>query len=236
MQNTTTQRASILVKLHEQSSRELDLVSDSFTIGRKADNDLPIEDSAVSAHHAQITKIHAVYFIEDLKSTNGTFVNDKRIDRHQLKDTDVITIGRHRIIFRDPTAAAMAPSNTPPEDLDKTMVLTGQARPDGAGTSSASLRVLSGRTDHQEYPLNRQIIMIGSDPKAAVKLTGWFAPKTAAMISRRQDSYFVSRARNGKTLLVNGQEVTGEKQLKDKDRIEVAGATLLFRADSERRG
>ena len=234
MHDTTTQRATLLIKLHDRSSQELELTSDSFTIGRKSGNDLVIEDPAVSGHHARISKIHAVYFIEDLKSTNGTFVNDKRIDRHQLRDTDVVTIGRHRIIFRDGSAASIAPPAAT-EDLDRTMVLTGHAaRPDVA-ISPASLRVLSGNTDQQEYLLIKQVTAIGSHAQAAVKLTGWFAPSTAAMITRRLNTYFVSQARNGKKVLVNGQEVAGERELKDKDRIEVAGTTMLFRTQSERK-
>jgi pSer/pThr/pTyr-binding forkhead associated (FHA) protein len=237
MQDTSTHRAALLVKLHDRSSQEIDLMSESFTIGRKPDNDLPIDDPAVSGHHARITKIHAVHFIEDLKSTNGTFVNDKRIDRHQLRDTDVVTIGRHRIIFRD---GSSAPATTAPapagEDLDRTMVLTGQASRTEVVTSPASLRVLSGNTDQQEYLLVKQVTAIGSHAQAAVKLTGWFAPSSAAMITRRLNTYYVCQARNGKRILVNGQAVTGEKELKDKDRIEVAGATLLFRAKSEPKG
>lgn len=235
MQDTTTQRATLLIKIHKQSSQEMELTSDSFTIGRKSDNDLAIEDPAVSGHHARITKIHAVYFIEDLKSTNGAFVNDKRIDRHQLRDTDVITIGQHRIIFRDGSVAPMAAPTVATEDLDKTMALTGQAaRPDVA-IPPASLRVLSGKTDQQEYLLIKQVTVIGSHTQAAVKLTGWFAPSTAAMITRRLNTYFVSQPRNGKKVLVNGQEIAGEKELKDKDRVEVAGTTMLFRTKSDRK-
>lgn len=234
MQDTTTHRSTLLVKLHDTSSQELELTSDDFTIGRKSDNDLAIEDPAVSGHHARIAKIHAVYFIEDLKSTNGTFVNNKRIDRHQLRDTDIVMIGRHRIIFRDGSATALAPA-TPAEDLDKTMVLTGQASRQDIATSPASLRVLSGKTDQQEYLLIKQVTAIGSHAQAAVKLTGWFAPSTAAMITRRLNTYFVSQARNGKKVLVNGQEVADEQELKDKDCIEVAGTTLLFRTKPERK-
>ncbi len=232
MQDTMTQRVTLLIKLHDKSSQELELTSDSFAIGRKSDNDLTIEDPAVSGHHARITKIHAVYFIEDLKSTNGTFVNDKRIERHQLRDTDVITIGRHRIIFRDGSAASLAPPAAI-ADLDKTVILTGQtARPDTA-TPPASLYVISGKTDQQEYLLIKQVSAIGSHAQATIKLTGWFAPSTAALLTRRQNKYYVSPARSGKKLLVNGQEVVGETELKDKDRIEVAGTTMLFRTKSE---
>lgn len=234
MQDTTTQRATLLIKLHERSSQEQELSQEVFTIGRKPDNDLAIEDPAVSGHHARVTKIHAVYFIEDLKSTNGTFVNDRRIDRHQLHDTDVITIGRHRIIFRDGSAAP-ATARTTADDLDHTVVLTGRAtRPDPAA-SPASLRVLSGKTDQQDYLLIKHITTIGSNGQADVKLTGWFAPGTAALITRRNHSYFVSNARRGKVLLVNGHAVGAEQELKDKDRIEVAGTTLLFRTASGRK-
>jgi pSer/pThr/pTyr-binding forkhead associated (FHA) protein len=227
VQDTTIERATLLIKLHEKSSQELELGSDCFTIGRKSDNDLMIEDSAVSAHHARITKIHAVYFIEDLKSTNGTFVNDKSIDRHQLRDTDVVTIGRHRIIFRDGSAAAIAPAGAT-EDLDKTMVLTGQSVRADVAAPPAHLRVLSGKTDQAEYQLTKPVTVIGSHAQAAVKLTGWFAPSTAVRITRRHAAYFVSPARKGKTVSINGQEVAGENELKDRDRIEVAGTTMLF--------
>jgi pSer/pThr/pTyr-binding forkhead associated (FHA) protein len=235
MHTTATQRATLLVKLHDRAAQELDLAADPVTIGRKPDNMLSIDDPAVSAHHARITKIHAVYFIEDLKSTNGTFVNDKRIDRHQLRDTDVITIGRHRIIFRD-ASAAVAPVSapTPTEDLDHTVVLTGLANRAAVAAPPASLRVLSGKTDQEEYLLVKQVTHIGSHEQAGIKLTGWFAPSSAGMITRRQNAYFVNKARTGKKLLVNGEEVTGERELQDRDRIEVAGVALLFRATRDK--
>jgi len=228
MQDAIVQRAMLLIKLHERVSQELELASESFTIGRKSDNDLVIEDPAVSAHHARIAKIYAVYFIEDMKSTNGTFVNNKRIDRHQLQDTDVVTIGRHRIIFRDGSAAAIPPSAAT-TDFDKTMVLAGQAAREDVATPPASLRVLSGKTDQQEYLLSKHVTVIGSHTQATVKLTGWFAPGTAAMITRRHTTYCIRPARNGKKVSINGQKAAGEKELKDNDRIEVAGTTLLFR-------
>ncbi len=234
MQDTTTQRPTLLVKLHEKPSHELDIASDCFTIGRKSDNHLVIEDPAVSGHHARITKIYAVYFVEDLKSTNGTFVNNNRVDRHQLRDTDVITIGRHRLIFRDGSAAAIAPV-TAAEDFDKTMVLPGTAAGTDSALPPAGLHILSGKTDQREYLLTKHVTTIGSHAQAAIKLTGWFAPRTAALITRRNRTYYVSPVRSGKTLTVNGQTVSTEKELKDNDRIEVAGTAMLFRMKPERK-
>jgi len=228
MPQTTTQRAALLVKLHDAESREHDLSQDVYAIGRKADNDLAIDDPAVSAHHARIIKIHAVYFIEDLQSTNGTLVNAKRIDRHQLHDADVIMIGRHRLIFRDGSISPGTGARAP-EDLDHTMVLTGHAARRDREVSPANVRVLSGKTDQREYLLLRQISLVGSAADAVVKLTGWFAPSRAALITRRGQTYFVSKIRGGKPLSVNGHPVEKEQELKDKDCIEVAGTTLLFR-------
>ncbi|HEX6531168.1 MAG TPA: FHA domain-containing protein, partial [Nitrospira sp.] len=93
--------AKLLVKLDGQGSRSIDLMTDGFTIGRKGDNDLSIDDPTVSSRHAKIVRVQSVYFLEDLKSTNGTAVNGKPVDRAQLHDADVITIGKHRLIFQD---------------------------------------------------------------------------------------------------------------------------------------
>jgi len=66
MDNILTDSAKLLVKLHGQGSRSIDLTADSFTIGRKPDNDLPIDDHTVSSRHAKIVRVQSVYFIEDL--------------------------------------------------------------------------------------------------------------------------------------------------------------------------
>ncbi len=141
-------------------------------------------------------------------------------------------MGRHRMIFRDRSTTTLPPS-TPFQDLDKTMVLPVHARKAEPPPLPANLRVLSGKTDQREYQLIRQLTAIGSHTQATVKLTGWFAPSTAAVISRRQNRYFVSRARYRKKLFVNGKEVSGEYHLENGDRIEVAGTTLLFETQIE---
>ena len=122
MPETLTHPAKLLVKLHGKNSRPIELTHETMTIGRKTDNTLAIEDPAVSGHHARIVKVQAVFFIEDLKSTNGTSVNGQPITRHQLHDADMITIARHQLIFQENvTAGTTAPA--PSVELDRTMVL-----------------------------------------------------------------------------------------------------------------
>ena len=123
MDTIVTEPAKLLVKLQGQGSRTIDLVRDTFTIGRKADNDLPIDDHTVSSRHVKIVRVQSVYFVEDLKSTNGTAVNGKPIDRAQLHDADVITIGQHRIIFQDSAPAPAVPASASLTDMEKTVAI-----------------------------------------------------------------------------------------------------------------
>jgi pSer/pThr/pTyr-binding forkhead associated (FHA) protein len=221
------QPATLLVKLHGQGSRHIELTLETLTIGRKADNTLAIEDPAVSGHHARIVKIQAVFFLEDLMSTNGTAINGRPITRHQLRDADVITIGQHRLVFQEnATASTAAPA--PFVDLDRTTVLRGTDRTPDGPTLTAKVLIVAGKTDRLEYPLTKQMNVIGSQDGAVIRLTGWFAPKSAATIARRGHSYSISPSQGAKSLRVNGTDVVGQQELRDGDKIEVAGVKLTF--------
>ena len=227
MPETLPQPATLLVKLHGHDSRQVELTNEALTIGRKADNTLVIEDPAVSGHHARIVKVQAVFFLEDLMSTNGTAINGKSITRHQLRDTDVITIGQHRLVFQEHTPASTAPS-APFVDLDRTMMIKGADPAPNRPILTAKVLVVAGKTDRSEYPLTKQVNLIGSREGAVIRLTGWFAPKSAATIARRGNSYSISPSQGAKSLLVNGTEVGEQQDLKDGDQITFAGVTLTF--------
>jgi len=222
---------TLLVKTPHGGTRECDIARTPFTIGRKQDNDLSLEDLAVSAHHARIVKVQEVLFLEDLNSTNGTFVNEQKIDRRQLQDADSIRLGAHRLIFRERQAAVAEPGPTGEMLVaDKTMVVSRQS----GGEASPSeckvglVEILSGKTSQSQYQLTKHVSLIGAQDDAVITLTGWFAPKTAAMISRRGDGYVVSQTESGKRILVNGRPVQGEHKLRNGDVVEVAGITMRF--------
>jgi pSer/pThr/pTyr-binding forkhead associated (FHA) protein len=227
MPKTLPQPATLLVKLHGKGARHIELTHETLTIGRKADNTLAIEDPAVSGHHARIVKVQAVFFLEDLKSTNGTAINGQPITRHQLRDADVITIGQHRLIFQENAAASTA-ATAPFVDLDRTTVLRATDRTPDGPTLTAKVLIVAGKTDRLEYPLTKQVNVIGSQDGAVIRLTGWFAPKSAATIARRGHSYSISPSQGAKSLRVNGTDVVGQQDLKDGDQIEVAGVKLTF--------
>jgi pSer/pThr/pTyr-binding forkhead associated (FHA) protein len=227
MADTITSSAKILVKLQGQGSRTIEIAQDTFTIGRKTDNDLPIDDHTVSGRHARIARVQSVYFLEDLKSTNGTFLNGKLIERAQLRDADVVTIGQHRIIFQDsaPIPTITSPAST---DLEQTMAIRGKDMRAGQATATAKVLVTAGKTERLEYHLTKPSNLIGSQEGAAIQLTGWFSPKSAALISNRGGVYSISPSKRAKKLLINGKDVSGQQQLKDGDLIEVAGVSMAF--------
>ncbi len=87
----------ILMKFKDTVLKDIQCGKEEITIGRNKDNDIQIENLAVSGRHARIKKNRNDYFIEDLKSTNGTFLNEKRISKEVLKNNDAVTIGKHTL-------------------------------------------------------------------------------------------------------------------------------------------
>lgn len=230
MPEVIAQAPKLILKYQGAVLKECVLSKDELTIGRKPDNDLVLDDAAVSGHHARIVKIQAVYFVEDQHSTNGVLVNGHKVDRKQLRDADVVTIGKHRLVFLE-EGAAIAPGPPPAaEEADRTVVIrSGEfGAPRSAGRKVGVLRVLDGRTERKEYRLTKQLSLVGSRPDAVVRLTGYFAPKTAAIIGRRAQSYYVTIPEHGKPVRVNELAVEGESDLQDGDLIAVAGVKMHF--------
>lgn len=231
MPEVMTQSPKIVLKYQGMVLKECVLTKAEFTIGRKGDNDLVVEDGAVSGHHARVVKIQSVYFIEDLQSTNGTFINGQKVSWKQLRDADIVALGEHRLIFLEDAQSRRSAIPPPLESSDKTVVLKGGvpgAPSSGARKMVGVVQVVSGLADCREYRLTRQVAIIGAHPEATIKLTGLFAPKTAAMIGRRGGGYYVMVAGKTKNVKVNDNLVDGQADLKDGDVLEVAGVKMHF--------
>jgi pSer/pThr/pTyr-binding forkhead associated (FHA) protein len=110
--------ARLILSLDNQVLAEYNMSKERYTIGRLPDNDVRIDNPAVSGHHSLIINILNDSFLEDLNSTNGTYVNGKLIKKHALQHGDVITIGHHQLRFSDQQA-----SDTEQDEFEKTMVI-----------------------------------------------------------------------------------------------------------------
>jgi len=249
--------AKLYLKFEQAVLKEITLTQGALTIGRLPDNSLQIDNLAVSGHHAKVYWDQDHYAVEDLGSLNGTYVNSQRIGKAALKDGDQVLIGKHLVQFKDeglktgPSQPAQKAGPATPV-LESTVVLdTKQAQemiaaknvpapagnPLGIGKAAAVvpakerigiLSILQGRTDQRQYVLTGKMTMIGKSDMASIRLKGFFAPKTAALISKRETKYFISSSEKKVTLKINGEEVTGQRELNEGDMIEVASLKAAF--------
>ncbi|MCL4523646.1 MAG: FHA domain-containing protein [Acidobacteria bacterium] len=239
----------LILTFENHALREINFSGQPLTIGRTPDNDIQIDNLAVSTHHAKIEFGADQLVIEDLSSLNGTFVNGKRVQQSALRHGDSITIGKHEILVRlsgDSSETLVLPQDAPKKFLvpkvEETMVLDTKKRRDmlqqAAKAPEAApvpvpvrarigkLVVLRGNTDAPEYLLSSKLTVIGKSQMASVRLKGWFKPKAAAQINKREDGYYVSRA--DRVPKVNGVEIKGITRLNEGDTIEVAGVNFSF--------
>src|SRR5215467_1539952 len=181
--------------------KEIPITKHELTVGRRPDNDIVIDNPTVSGHHCKITMMGDLFFVEDLNSSNGVFVNAQKVDKSVLKDKDVISIAKHALKFIDeshpqePTAEPLPASNANP---DATMMISPEKQREHAAASIAAVsrkpavvRVLKGIVDQVEYELKTSSTYIGKSSRVQIRIkgTGVFgkAPESAAMIANRPE-------------------------------------------------
>jgi pSer/pThr/pTyr-binding forkhead associated (FHA) protein len=241
--------AKLYLKFEQSVLKELTLSQAATTIGRLPDNTVQIDNLAVSGHHARITWDTDHYEIEDLGSLNGTFVNSERVSKARLRHCDMVKIGKHEIEFKNEGAAPVAAiaTKTGPSipKLDATVMLdTKQAQEIVRGRNSMApapmaaaaarsqervglLSVIEGKTDQERYILTGKMIMVGKSAMASIRLKGFFAPKSAALISKRENRFFIAPEHKVK-VRINGEAVSGQRELAAGDVIEIGKMKAAF--------
>ena len=234
----------LLLKFEGAVLKEVPLGTRPVTIGRAPDNDIPIDNLAVSNYHARVYVEAGSLVVEDLNSLNGSFLNDIRVERAMLKDGDAILIGKHHILVDQMHDAALPVDGwrkAPAPRVNETMVLDTRQRREmfeqavAAGERSQlsperllvpTLIVVRGRTDAKEYRLSGKLTVIGRSDMATVRLRGWFTPNLAAQIIKHEDGYYLGRG--DLVPKVNGVEIGALTKLNDGDVIEVGRVRLNF--------
>jgi pSer/pThr/pTyr-binding forkhead associated (FHA) protein len=234
--------ARLMLSLDGQVLAEYNMNKERYTIGRLPDNDIRIDNPAVSGHHSLIINILNDSFLEDLNSTNGTYVNGKLIKKHAMQHGDVITVGHHQLRFVD-----NQDGEAEQDEFEKTMVITpssqgeerirrvGQAvdqaakavaakRPPNTDNMTAlpkaKLQVLSGAFAGRELELTKALTTLG---RPGVQV---------AAITRRAEGYFIVHVDSGKENdfpLVNGLPIGPQaRRLNDNDVVQLAGVKMGF--------
>lgn len=220
----------MIVSIDEVVIKEVQLTKDKTTLGRRPYNDIVIDNLAVSGEHAAILMHGSEVTLEDLNSTNGTYVNGKAIKKQVLQNGDGIEVGKYKIKFvgdaavdnfdktqvvrsTRPPAAPVAPVAAPPA----APVPAAPAMEPAATMAPASIKVLTGAAVGREVPLTKVVTTIGK-PAVAV-----------AAITKRQHGYVVHHVEGGGNPTLNGLPITADPTpLKNGDVIELAGTQMLF--------
>ncbi|MFZ0135276.1 MAG: FHA domain-containing protein [Desulfobacterales bacterium] len=210
----------------------------SLTIGRRTNNDIVVENLAVSGHHAKIDAIGDGFVLTDLQSKNGCFVNEQLVTSHWLKHGDIINIGKHTLVF-----SYAADETRPPdadEPVDQTMVMdadvfrnmTADKTPSpvpAAVEKSVPVGVLSFLSGgNGDVTLTKKLTKIGKDPQSDIVVGGLGVGHTAATISMRPNGFHLSHVGGLFKAKVNGESVKDTIQLKEFDIIELGSTKLQF--------
>ena len=207
--------------------KEVQLTKERTTLGRRPYNDIVIDNLAVSGEHAVLQMAGQAVTLEDLNSTNGTYVNGEAVKKQQLQSGDTIEVGKYKIRFiaelesseYDKTMVVKPPVSMS-DSLSTVPAAMGnyQSTPTSAGESLAgSIKVLSGSAAGREVSLTKVVTTIGK-PGVAV-----------AAITRRPHGFVLAHVEGGTFPTLNGNPVSAEPvTLKSGDVLELAGTQMQF--------
>jgi pSer/pThr/pTyr-binding forkhead associated (FHA) protein len=196
---------------------------DIMSIGRSRDNDIVVENLAVSRNHARVRREDDRYILTDLNSANGTFLNGVQITKAELHHEDVVTIGKHKLIFQDEALSDEALISDA-FGAERTMLL------DKAPV--AYLVVTRGKQKDLEFRLDKAEVAIGRGADCDITLHDWFVSKQHAVVHRQGNTFMLRDAGSWRGTKVNEIQVT-ETVLKDGDEIQMGGTRLVFRVSEE---
>jgi pSer/pThr/pTyr-binding forkhead associated (FHA) protein len=212
--------------------KEVQLTKDRTTLGRRPYNDIVIDNLAVSGEHAVLQMTGNEVYLEDLNSTNGTYINGKAVKKQLLANNDTVEIGKYKIKFinevQGPTfekTMILKPGTVMPPPQPKAPAPAGApaaAAPDAAqaadlGHLNASIKVLSGAAAGRQVPLVKVVTTIGK-PGVAV-----------AAITKRPHGFVVAHVEGSNKPTLNGAAIGAEPvTLKNGDLLELAGTQMQF--------
>jgi FHA domain len=221
----------LVVSLDGVVIKEVQVIKDKTTLGRRPYNDIVIDNLAVSGEHAVLQMVGQDVFIEDLNSTNGTYINGKAVKKQLLAHNDTVEIGKYKIkylvddgsdyektmIMRSGAAAGAAPATGGFSHTVAASALSGFGGLAGASTMPASIKVLNGAAAGREVTLTKVVTTVG---KPGVQV---------ASITKRPGGYVIAHVEGGARPNVNGVPLSSDTvHLKNGDVIELAGTQMQF--------
>lgn len=215
--------AKIIVTLDDALIKVVPLNKERMTLGRRPYNDIVVDNLAVSGEHAALQAIGREYYIEDLNSTNGTFINGKKIKRQILHTGDSIEIGKYAIKYandvldgKEAVAVTQKSAGESQERSSKEEKLNLFQQTKFAEVYVA-IKILSGASLGKEMPLVKVVTTIGKPGEAVIAIT------------KRPKSYVVAHVEGAIRPMLNGVAFGIDAvPLKNGDLFELAGTAMQF--------
>ncbi len=206
-------------------------------IGRNPKSEIVIDNPAVSSSHAMLLWEENEFTIQDLGSKNGTYVNQKPVTKCRLQSGDIITIGRHELVFEETgsytlaeTARSYAEDALSISTSDHTMFLRTKTQQEFPGRNeslqTACLSFIAGGAG--AIPIRKQKIIFGKGSEADVIVKGLFVAQTAALLISKNDGYYLQHVRGFIKPFVNGRKIIKTVKLNPADIIKIGGVVLQF--------
>ena len=247
--------AKLILSMETTMLKEIPLTKERTTIGRKPHNDIQIDNLAISGEHAVVITILNDSFLEDLGSTNGTFVNGQSVKKHFLQNGDTIELGKYRLKY-----VSEVPQQTAAADFEKTMILRPgaahkpaaepAAAPATAAPAAAAAAPAAAHTSTSPgmapqpqsaapaagpaLPLGVIQLLSGGNAGKEMDLVKTLTTLgkpgvQVAVIARRPHGYFITHVEGANFPVINGAPIgTQAHQLADHDVIELAGIKMEF--------
>ena len=249
--------AKLILSMETTMLKEIPLTKERTTIGRKPHNDIQIDNLAISGEHAVVITILNDSFLEDLGSTNGTFVNGQSVKKHFLQNGDVIELGKYRLKY-----VGEVPQQTSSADFEKTMILRpGAAHQPAPAAPAAPMAPMApaaapapapvpvhsatspGMAAQPPFarpaappplPLGAIQILSGANAGKEMELTKSLTTLgrpgvQVAVIARRPHGYFITHVEGATFPIVNGKALDAQAHpLADHDVVELAGTKMEF--------
>lgn len=225
----------IRVYLNDVQIEQVEFSEGQLVIGRDPECGVVIDNAEVSSRHAVIEKKDGVFVIRDNGSTNGVFVNGKKVDQQSLKYWDEIQIYNYILKFmavsglqetadpdlaRDRTTGQSGTREVAMSDVQELLKLRKQKK-------SAYLEILNTDHDRSIYLLKEAIFRIGRSTTCDLHTSGWFSPRVAVEIQRKEDGYYLVSRRGGRVFR-NGKAAAASIKLADGDSLRVRNLSMNF--------
>jgi len=229
--------AKLILQFKGASIKEFLLEKTAITIGRDPKNDIVIDNLAVSRFHTKITQQGNNYFVEDLQSGNGTFLNEQRVEKEILKHNDAITVGKHTLVFLyDQVFPTTELGEAATSLLEETVIVSSESpydRAEAEDALSAHLVRLASGTQPQSIPLTKLVTLGGKSAQADIKLRGFFVGDVAFSISKTLRGFVISHAGGRRRTRVNGEGVERQRELLEGDIITIGPTKFRFSRKSK---